>query len=206
MTISFPLSLPATPAPAGVTLTPRASVAESRSPFTFEGQYYVNQGQIWQGEISLPIMQRPEAEAWISALLSLNGKEGTFLMGIAGCDTPRGVATGTPLVNGASQTGRTLITDGWTINITGILKAGDYIQLGTGLNTHLHKNLTDANSNGAGQVTLDIWPRLRVSPADNAPIVVISPKGLWRLASNDMPFSLAPPVKFSMSFPVVEAL
>lgn len=206
MTITYPLSVPSTPGFSGITLTPKASVGESRSPFTFEGQYYVNQGQIWQGSLNLPTMQRPEAEAWIAFLLSLNGKEGTFLMGIAGCDTARGIATGTPLVNGASQSGRSLITDGWTINITGILKAGDYIQLGTGLNTHLHKNLTDVNSNGSGQATLDIWPRLRISPADNDPIVVSSPKGLWRLATNDMPFNLSPPVLFNLSFPVIESL
>lgn len=36
-----------------------------------------------------------------------------------------GVATGTPLVNGAGQTGATLVTKGWTNSVTGILKAGD---------------------------------------------------------------------------------
>lgn len=36
-----------------------------------------------------------------------------------------GVLTGTPAVNGASQTGTSLITDGWTNSITGIVKAGD---------------------------------------------------------------------------------
>lgn len=36
-----------------------------------------------------------------------------------------GVATGTPLVNGASQTGNSLATDGWTNSITGILLKGD---------------------------------------------------------------------------------
>lgn len=37
----------------------------------------------------------------------------------------KGVATGTPLTNGAGQQGSTLVTDGWTAGTTGILKAGD---------------------------------------------------------------------------------
>lgn len=36
-----------------------------------------------------------------------------------------GVATGTPVVSGAGQTGSTLNTSGWTASTTGILKAGD---------------------------------------------------------------------------------
>lgn len=50
-----------------------------------------------------------------------------------------GVATGTPLVNGASQTSayadvkdtntQNLVTDGWTASTTGILKAGDVITI-----------------------------------------------------------------------------
>lgn len=206
MTITFPLTPPATPGYSGLTITPKSSVGESRSPFTLEGQYYVNPGQLWQAQLKLPTTQRPVAALWIAFLLSLNGKQGTFLMGIAGHDTPQGIGTGTPLVNGAAQTGQSLITDGWTINQTGILKAGDFLQLGTGVNTHLHMVLADANSNGSGQATFDIWPRLRASPLDNDPIVVSSPKGLWRLATNDMPFDLSPPLLFNLSFPVAEAL
>lgn len=40
-----------------------------------------------------------------------------------------GVATGTPLVNGANQTGSTLACDGWTNSTAGILNLGDIITL-----------------------------------------------------------------------------
>ncbi len=62
--------------------------------------------------------------------------------------SPRGAATGTPLVKGASQTGNTLTTDGWTTGVTGILKAGDWIQLGTGSTSTLHKLQQAADSDG----------------------------------------------------------
>lgn len=42
-----------------------------------------------------------------------------------------GLLGGTPLVNGAGQTGTSLVTDGWTAS-TLILNRGDVIQLGTG--------------------------------------------------------------------------
>lgn len=206
MTISYPLTPPTTPGFGGVKVKPRSVVGIARSPFTLESQAQVQQGQIWQMELQLPRMERAAAEAWIAFLLSLNGMEGTFLLGIAGCGTARGALGGTPLVNGASQTGRTLAIDGCTAGVTNWMRAGDLFQLGTGLNTHLHKNLVDANTNGSGQVTLDIWPRLRASPADNDAVVVASAKGLWRLATNEMPYDLAPPLQYTMSFPIIEAI
>jgi hypothetical protein len=206
MSIVYPLTPPATPVFKGITLKHTDVVGSSRSPFTREAQFYRHQGQILQGSMRLPVMLRPEAEDWIAFLLSLKGMSGTFLMGIAGCDTARGTLGGVPLVNGAGQTGETLALDGASNSITNWLKAGDWFQLGTGLNTHLHKNLTNANSNGSGQVNLDVWPRLRVSPADNDPIVISSPKGLWRLATNDIDYDLSPPLLFDMEFPVIEAI
>lgn len=206
MTISYPLTPPSAPTFSGITLTPKSAVGESRSPFTFESQYYAHQGQMWQGELRLPPMTRAEAEPWIAFLLSLNGKAGTFLMGIAGAGTPRGAATGTPLVQGASQTGQSLVTDGWTAGVTGILKAGDYFQLGSGVDSYLHKLLADANTDGSGNATFDIWPRLRVSPADNAAITVLNPKGTWRLATNDMPFDIGVGNIYGVGFLVVEDL
>ncbi|TPE53073.1 P22 phage major capsid protein family protein [Amaricoccus solimangrovi] len=40
-----------------------------------------------------------------------------------------GTASGSPVTNGAGQTGASLATDGWTNSITGILKAGDVITI-----------------------------------------------------------------------------
>src|SRR5262249_47491531 len=115
-------------------------------------------------------------------LLALNGPFNNFLMGDPIGKTPRGPASGTPLVNGGGQTGSTLVTDGWAPSITGILKAGDYIQIVQ----RLHKVLTDTNSDGSGNATLDIWPSLRdAGPADNTTIITTNTVGLFRLADNN---------------------
>jgi len=188
MTITFPIDLPSNPAPASIRIYPRSVVSANVSPFTGRQQVYEHQGQVWQADIVLPPMRRADAAPWIAARLQLNGRYGTFRLGDASCRVPLGIATGTPLVKGASQTGRVLLTDGWTISQTGILKQGDYIQLGD----YLHMVMVDANSDGSGNATLDIWPRLRASPADNSAIVTSNCKGLFRLTSNEMPWDVQP--------------
>lgn len=202
MTITYPISFPATP---GFTrFQPRhtAAVAVSASPFSFEQQVHAHQGQMWMFDVETAHMDRALGEQWVAALMSLNGRQGTFYLSDPTGATPRGVATGTPLINGAGQTGQTITTDGWTNSVTGILRAGDYIQIGS----YLHKVLVDANSNGSGQATLEIWPRLRASPADNATIVVSACKGVFRLASNEMGYQILPPAIYRVAFSAVEAL
>ena len=144
MAISYPLSLPSTPGIKRVTLRSLTSVAILRNPFTFQQQVQEFAGQIWGADVTLPIMERADAENWNSFLLKLNGPAGTFLLGDPAAKSPRGVATGSPKVNGASQTGKSLNTKGWTVSVTGILKAGDYVQIGQ----RLYKNLNDVNSDG----------------------------------------------------------
>jgi hypothetical protein len=139
-------------------------------------------------------------------LISLRGQLGTFLLGDPTGATARGAATGTPLVNGASQTGGSLVIDGATNSVTGWLKAGDYIQLGTGSSSRLHKVLADANSSAGGAVTLDIWPHIRISPADNAAVTVSSAKGLFRLSSNEQAWSVNEAAIYGITFSAMEAV
>ena len=183
MAITYPLSLPTTAGIAKVRLTANDIVGISQSPFTASQQVYKYPGQFWEADVTLPAMKRADAEYWVTFLMKLNGPFGTFLLGDPLGATARGVATGTPLVNGGSQVGNELVTDGWTVSQTGILKAGDYIQLGSGATAQLYKVLDDANSDGSGNATFTIWPSLRSSPSDNAAITVSAPKGNFRLTT-----------------------
>jgi hypothetical protein len=206
MAISYPLSLPTNKGLAKIRLTANSVVGVSQSPFTAKQQVYKYTGQFWEAEINLPPMKRADAEYWISFLLKLNGPYGTFLLGDPNGGTARGVATGTPLVMGGSQTGNELITDGWTNSTTGILKAGDYIQLGAASSAQLYKVLDDVNSNGSGQATLTIWPDLRSAPSDNAAITVANPKGVFRLSSNQQAWDINEATFYGMTFAAREAL
>lgn len=112
-------------------------------------------------------MNRTQAALWQAFFLQLEGSVNTFNAYDPDARTPRGAATGTPLVNGGSQTGSSLITDGWT-NSTLVLKTGDYFSV----NSELKMVTADATSNGSGQATISFKPALRSSPSDNAPLTV----------------------------------
>lgn len=206
MAIAFPLSLPAVSGMVRATISMVDAVGVGESPYDFSAETYEHAGKRWAMQVQVAPMLRAEGEQWVAWLASLRGRRGTFLMGDPLGATPRGAATGTPLVKGASQTGGTLLTDGWTAGVTGILKAGDWIQLGTGSTSRLHKVLQDANSDGSGNATLELWPGPRTAPADNEAIVVSNTKGLWRLAKNERSYELGLASIIGLGFECVEAL
>jgi len=205
MAITYPVTFPDVGIRA-MNIRARTVVGISSSPFTGQQQVYKHQGEWWEAEVTLPPMKRATAEQVTAFLIKMKGRYGTFLLGDPANTSPRGVGTGTPLVYGADQTGSSLITDGWTVSTTGILKAGDWIQLGSGSTTTLHKILDDANSDASGIATLEIFPSLRSSPADNAQITKSSPKGIWRLSSNEMSWNIDEASVYGITFACVEAL
>jgi hypothetical protein len=208
MAITYPLYMPTVPGFSRIVLKPRNVVGMSSSPFTLQQQTYLFPGEYWELELTLPPMKRAAAEAWITFLLSLRGQSGTFYFQATAFSTPRGVATGTPLVNGAGQTGVSLITDGWTPSTTGILKAGDFLSVYSGSSSinRLYKNLTDVNSDSGGNATFNIWPRLRESPPDNTPVVVNGPNGTFRLAGNQQQIDIDQAQIYGIGFSAVEAI
>jgi hypothetical protein len=206
MAISYPLALPTHTGIRSIELRAVNAVAYSRSPFTFAGQAFAYAGQMWQADVTLPPMKRADAEQWVAWLVSLRGSLGTFLLGDSLGATARGVATGTPLIKGGSQTGGTINIDGATSGVTGWLKAGDYVQIGSGGTARLHKVLQDANSDGSGNVTLELWPHVRTAPADNAAVTVSSAKGLFRLASNEQAWSINEASIYGITFSAMEAV
>ncbi|MEK9917978.1 MAG: hypothetical protein VW496_01170 [Pelagibacteraceae bacterium] len=209
MAVSYPLTLPTESGIASVTLRTVNSVAISESPFTFKQQVIEHSGQRWEAEVTMPPMVRADAEAWVAFLVSLRGVKGTFLLGDPVGASARGSASvtpGTPVVNGAGQTGDALTIDGCPNSATGYLKAGDYIQLGGGSTSTLHKVLADVNTNASGQANLDLWPSIRNAPADNATVVVSSARGLFRLSSNQTDWSISEASIYGVTFAAVEAI
>lgn len=205
MAVIYPLALPTHTGIRGVEIRAVNAVAYSRSPFTFAGQAHAYPGQMWQADITLPPMRRVDAERWVAWLVSLRGQFGTFLLGDPSCSTPQGSAGGTPLVNGAAQIGNLINIDGCTPSQTGWLKAGDYVQFGSGSSSSLHKVLEDVNSDASGNVTLEIWPSVRTAPADNSTVVTSNAQGVFRLSSNEQSWSVNEASIYGMTFGAVEA-
>lgn len=200
MPITYPIDFPTTFGATQASIDLIKAVAVSESEFSYSQQVQEHPGEAWEMSISLELLNRDQAEEYNAFILKLAGRVGTFTMGVPGSETPRGVATGTPLVKGTSQTGRDLIIDGMTPSTVGIFKAGDFIQLGSGSNTRLYKILDDADTDGAGEVTVLLAPKIVTAPADNDAVIVSNAKGLFRLRSNATPVSISAPNQHSLSF------
>ena len=115
-----------------------------------------------------------------------------------------GALGGTPLVNGADQSGSSIATDGWTTDVTGLLKKGDVITLAGVQSVNPQSRMAtgqlqdfvvtaDVDSDDAGEAEIPISPSITTSgayqtvnsgPADNAVIEIIgaantlSPQGI----------------------------
>lgn len=206
MSISFPLSLPSVSGFAELEITPNAIAGVSGSPFSGSQQVYDWQAAFWRANARLPEdMSRADAEDWIGFLVSLNGHEGSLLAGDPLGASPRGTWAGTPLVKAAhSALVKVVAMDGFTAAATG--KRGDWIQFGTGSASRLHKVTKDFTADGSGEASVDIWPGLRASLADNATFVTSGAVGLWKLAVPGVPWTVHDVRIGGISIPLVEDL
>ncbi len=208
MSISYPLAMPATNTIRSIELRTINAVAYSRSPFTFAGQAHEYAGKMWQADITLKPMRRSDAEKWITWLMSLKGQLGTFYLNDPlGC-TPLGSArnSDTVTINGATTSGNTLDIQSAPLSTTDFLKAGDYMQIGSGTSRQLFKVLQDVDTDASGTATVDVWPNVRTTIADNAPVTFESAKGVFRLASNETSWSVNEASIYGITFGAVEAV
>ena len=199
MAITYPLSLPTATGIKSITWTMVNSVSYSESPFTFEGQVHAYNGERWEADITLPKMKRANAEQWISFLASLRGRYGTFLLNDPDATSPRGTATAATISGSAGdRTVSATVTSGDT------LLAGDYIQLGTGSDSTLHKVV--ANFTGTGSAAnLEIFPALRKTRS-SVSADLTSAAGLFRLNSNETSWNADDVSTYGISFGAVEVV
>ena len=205
MTITYPLAIPSSPYAQKSSFRMNEVVAVSESPFSLSQQAQDFTGQRWEADIQMPPMRRQKAELWLAFFSKLKGRYGTFLMGDFDGQRAMGTALGTPLVNGAGQTGGSLATKGWTANKTGLLLPGDYIMTGSGSTSRLYKCQDQVDSDGSGHATINIWPNLRYSPADSASIYTSGCVTQFRLVSN-LQWSADEVSTYGISFSATEAL
>ncbi len=148
-----------------------ANTQTFRSPLDGTVQTLELTGARWQVNYELPPMNRAQAAAWTAFLTGLLGSSGRFFGFDPDARTPRGSALGTPLVNGAGQTGKSLIVDGWSAVETGLLLPGDYFEV----NGELKMVTAQADSDSSGEATLAFTPPLRASPPDGAVLTLTNP-------------------------------
>lgn len=202
MTISYPVTCPTALKPGSTRWATASTVVVSSSPTTFQSVKYEYDGEAWLIDVSYPLLTRAEAAPFFAFLASLRGQNGTFLFGDTLLSTPLGTGVGTPLVNGANQTGsKVLVSDGWGASQV-VLKGGDFLQI----DSRLYMVLADVTSDASGNALIDVFPKLR-QHADNAAIVLNNPKGLFRLNGDQINVVEAGQTQlFNIAFSATEAL
>lgn len=155
------------------------------SPFNGVTQRLELAGARWMASYSLAPMNRTQFAEIQAFLLELRGRANTFYGYDPDAKTARGSAgstPGTPLVNGGSQTGTSLIIDGAPGGAASYLLAGDYFSVNDELKMITQTIPTDTS----GDATLIFEPPLRESPADNAPITLSTASAIMHLTADDM--------------------
>ena len=107
---------------------------------------------------------------------------------------------GTPLVNGASQSGSVLKIDGLTNGV--VIPKGKLLSISTNSRRYLYRTTAEKTANSSGEINdLPIWPPLRISPANNDAVTLNKPMiegfatvlrghGLRRIGATDAQFSI----------------
>ena len=204
-TPSYPLTLPTATGIKTQNWKLTRVIAVTESPFTNQQQVFEHEGAQWSTTMTLPPMKKDNASIWLAFFLSLRGRRGTFKLGDQDKKTIQGTATGTILVNGASQTGNQVALDGFTASRSNVFKAGDYIQI----NSYLYMVIEDVSANGSGEANVKIEPALRsgIETIHNDDAVIYSSTTtLMRLDNNEFQWDTDQVSNYGISFSCSEAL
>ena len=177
-TLTLP-TLTSAPAVCRFSLMPNTQVFQS--PLNRTIQTLELPGARWTATIEFRNISLADARLLKAFMASLRGMSGRFYLGDYAHKIPAGTAAGTPRVKGASQTGSTLLTDGWSPNQTALLVPGDYVAV----NGELKIITATCSSNGSGEATITFEPPLRTSPIDVAPIITSQPTCTMRLVDDE---------------------
>lgn len=170
------------------------------SPISNTIQTLARTGARWYLTINYAPMKRADAQVVIAFLTKLRGRVNSLNGFDPNATSPLGDVSGsTLLVNGASQTGNSLICDGAEAS-TLVLKAGDYFEV----NNELKMVTDDATSDASGDVTINFSPSLRSSPSDDASITTTNPNCEMKLVDDNVTWSQSVGDIYNISFSAIE--
>ena len=185
-TLSFP-----SVAVQNMTMRLKRVVAVSESPFTLDTQVFAHQGARWEAEVSLPPLSHEQARTVEAFIVGLKGRENTFTFG-----NPLHTSIASATTSGATAIRAESLT---TTSTASAVSAGTYFQHGS----YLYMVTADKSA-GAG--TLSFQPPLRLAIASGQSLIFNLPKSLWRMASNDVGWSINSTSLYGFTFACEEAL
>jgi hypothetical protein len=164
-----------------------SNTASFVSPFTGATQTLDRGGERWSASLTFNNLSSDDRGVMTAFVSRLNGQQHRFTLQNH-AEPQRGTLNGTPLVQGAAQTGTSIDIDGATPSQTGWIRAGDFFSV----NGELKMCVVDADSDGSGNVTIEFTPRLRVAPANDAPVTVSGGTSTFLLSNDGVAWSNIP--------------
>jgi len=194
-------TLPASPAPASATLRSsqptRVSLAHS-----LKRQARTRGAQRWEIKLTWPKLARAEFMPIYAFLIAQRGQADGFQATLAGHSTPQGTWAGSPVVNGAGQSGRSVNLRGLSINQAAAARAGDLLKFAG--HSKVYMVTADAASNASGLAAVSIEPALIAAIADGEALVTSSVPFTVALASDLREADIQPGLLYSLAADLVE--
>ena len=138
----------------------------------------------WEFTITTGVIRPDEVPLWEALTDNLFGAVNRVRAWDWRREGPLGPATGTPTVR-VTGSGSTLQTQGWTANVTGILKAGSYM----GINGELKRLTADLDTDSLGRGTVSFVPPTRQPAPAGTSIVLVKPTALFVMTSGKPDFT-----------------
>lgn len=170
----------------------RGNSITGRSVFTGSAQTREFPGARWVSKVEFPPLTQSRWRSLGAFVDKQVGQSGRFFYGPQYAAMPRaGVAPTAITVSGSDQTGRSIVTAGWTPNST-VLYAGDYFSYDTESGRELKRVVGDVTSDVSGIATLTFVPPIRVSPSDGSVLDFSNPTCLMKLTNDENPMRFTP--------------
>jgi len=177
--------------PAGIrftsaVITARSAVGAVISPYSFSRESQNWGGERWEMSLEFLRTTRAQAAAVEAFLLRLRGGIHQVRLGDPWGSLPQGSRLGTPVVGASATAGATsFASKGWGVSQSGVLLTNDYLEI----DERLYRVLADVDADANGDATIEVWPRLRESYAEDTSIRTQNPRTLWSLAEPSVTFS-----------------
>lgn len=137
----------------------------------------------WRVSLRSPqALQFAQAAQWEAVILQLRGGVNHLAVPDPVRQVPQGTMRGTLTLNGAHSAGAVALSvTGGAGQASTTLKAGDWLQIGTGVGTsQLVKVMADTTANGSGVIALTVEPPLRTAFSGGTAVTWNSPLGYYK--------------------------
>ncbi len=177
------------------------NVAIFRSPLNNSISTMDRDGEAWNLQMSYSGIEGSRRRILLAYLYKVNGAQHRMVIRDFGYALA-GAGGGTPLVNGGSQTGKSLVIDGGPSSQSGWLLAGDKISV-AGL---LHSVDADVNTDGGGNATILVSPRIFIAPNNNDAVEIDAPTNSFAMETSSLQVITHSPSISAVSFTATSAL